>query len=105
MRSRNMCRWKRVRNVRNSINHARNSVGVNATKSGGMEACFQKADGKSVSPATPDASCVATGEKIGVATGKNVGPARENAGGACGIDPGFITRVLLELVELEALLC
>ena len=57
-----------------------------------------------MSPTRPSASCGATGEKVGAATGEKNGPVRETAGGACGNeDSGLITRVLLALAELEAL--
>ena len=77
---------------------------MKASKNGGVEACFKKTEGKTWEAGAPDASCVATGEKSGVATGENGIPARETAGGACGSDGKAITRVFLVLVELEVLL-
>ena len=56
-----------------------------------------------MSPTRLSASCGATGEKVGVATGEKNGPARETAGGACGSEDGLVTRALLALVALEAL--
>ena len=56
-----------------------------------------------MSPTRPSASCGATGEQVGDATGEKNGPARETAGVACGREDELITRVLLVLLELDAL--